>query len=893
MTLQPGTRVGPYEILSPLGAGGMGEVWRARDTRLGREVAVKVLPARVAGDADALARFEREARAVASLSHPNIMAIHDFGRDGDVAYSVTELLEGETLRARLQEGPLPVRKAVDYAQQIARGLAAAQDKGVVHRDLKPENLVITADGRVKILDFGLAKVAAGDESPLTTSPTREAGTLPGTVLGTLAYMSPEQVRAQPLDHRTDIFSFGAVLYEMLTGRQAFRRDTAADTMSAILREDPPELSSAHRAISPALERIVRHCLEKNPGERFQSARDLAFHLEAISGGSITGEAAAAPPVRADRRFGGRTAFLSVGLLVGALTGAGLYGWLSRPAASSPPSLRTLTYSGADRNPSASPDGRLIAYSSDREEGTQIWVKQIPGGDEVALTRGPHDDAPRVSPDGSTVLFVRLEGAKSSLYKVSIVGGEPRKIVHDAEEGDWSPEGTRIVFLRAGSGPAGVVNSLLVADTTGHGERELVRMESVRLLRPRWSPDGTTIAVVQAGAENAPNNLLLIGAEDARIRTLALPPPAGRMSSPVWLGSGSTLAYFKSDNYALTSTNSMSGRVIVQDVSSGAARTVQWLPSMAPGLDVLRPGTLVVGAITSRQNLKEVGFEKASAGVSSRWLTRGNSIDRQPTPSPDGQWVLFSSTRSGNLDLWKLSRETGALRRITEDPEEDWDPAFTRDGQNILWSSNRSGHFEIYMSAADGTGARQVTRDGLDAENPTATPDGAWIVYNSGNPANPGIWKVRMDGSEATRLVPGNWSTPDVSPDGKYVAFRAAGVLRALHVARISDGVQVIAPMELPGDSFNARPRWMPDGQALCFIGQNEKGLRGIYVQRFEPGKDTTGTRRPVAGFLPDVWPESLAVSPDGSSLMYSVDDTLESLLLAEGVDGIAPPVRRR
>src|SRR5712691_9742902 len=283
MTRATGTRLGPYEILAPLGVGGMGEVYRARDRKLDRDVAIKVLPDSVAADPEALARFEREAKAVAALSHPNILAIHDFGNQDGIAYAVMELLEGETLRGKLDAGPIPQKQVVDYALQVAKGLSAAHEKGIVHRDLKPENLFVSKDGHVKILDFGLAKkteVVGPKEQ--TSAPTGSGHTEPGTVMGTSGYMSPEQVKGLPVDHRSDIFSFGAILYEMLSGRKAFKRDTNAETMAAIMRDEPPELSESGRNISPALDHIVRHCLEKDREQRFQSARDLAFDLKTLS-----------------------------------------------------------------------------------------------------------------------------------------------------------------------------------------------------------------------------------------------------------------------------------------------------------------------------------------------------------------------------------------------------------------------------------------------------------------------------------------------------------------------------------------------------------------------------------------------------------------------------------
>ena len=346
MPLAPGTRLGTCEILAPLGAGGMGEVYRARDTALGREVAVKVLPADFASDPDRLRRFTQEAQAAAALNHPNILAIHHIGAQDGAPYIVSELLEGETLRDRLRAGAVPVRKAVEYAVQTANGLASAHEKGIVHRDLKPENLFITNDGRVKILDFGLAKLTRPDEgAPAGEQATVTAGTGAGMVLGTVGYMSPEQVRAQPVDARTDIFSLGAILYEMVTGKRAFQGETPADTMSAILREEPPPLTATVLSVPPALERVVRHCLDKNPYERFQSARDLKFDLSEISSPSSISSSGvsgvmpqATPPARIPR-----TALLTAGALLLASAAAAAGWWTHRPAAASQPTFHRLTF----------------------------------------------------------------------------------------------------------------------------------------------------------------------------------------------------------------------------------------------------------------------------------------------------------------------------------------------------------------------------------------------------------------------------------------------------------------------------------------------------------------------------------------------------------------------
>jgi eukaryotic-like serine/threonine-protein kinase len=359
MSHAPGTRLGPYEVLSPLGAGGMGEVYRARDTRLQRDVAVKVLPEHLADNSQALARFEREARVVAALSHPNILAIHDVSREGHTAYAVMELIEGATLREELRGGSLGPRAAAEYAAQAARGLAAAHEKGVVHRDLKPENLMITRDGRLKILDFGLAQeqqpraATAGD----TRSPTLGRETDPGTVVGTVGYMSPEQVRGDAVDHRSDIFSLGCVLHEMLSGRRAFARETVAETMTAILREDAAPLAGTGRIVPPALERIVSHCLEKKPEQRFQSASDLAFDLSNPSAASGAGAGAAAVPRRsaAWRWLAGGLAALLV-----AAVGYGVGRGAAAPEVTKPARVRFMQITdlpGVESKPASRPTAR--------------------------------------------------------------------------------------------------------------------------------------------------------------------------------------------------------------------------------------------------------------------------------------------------------------------------------------------------------------------------------------------------------------------------------------------------------------------------------------------------------------------------------------------------------
>src|SRR5512143_4142180 len=378
MTLAAGSRLGPYEILSPLGAGGMGEVYRAKDPRLGREVAVKVLPASFSNDADRLRRFEQEARAAGLLNHPNITAVYDIGSHDGAPYVVSEFLEGETLRAALAGGHLSARKAIDHAIQLAQGLAAVHDKGIVHRDLKPENVFVTKDGRVKILDFGLAKLTHAEQggSAVTNLPTATGATEPGVVLGTLGYMSPEQGKGKPADARSDIFSFGAILYEMLSGQRAFQADSAAETMSAILREDPPDLSVTNQSLPPGIDRILRHCLEKNPEQRFQSARDLAFDLGALSDVSAAGRLSpmAGPEPRAAKTRLPVIAIAAALLLAAGTLAAGYFLGL-RKGTSPPPAFRQLTFRrGAIWGARLGADGKSVLYTASWEgKPTEIYV----------------------------------------------------------------------------------------------------------------------------------------------------------------------------------------------------------------------------------------------------------------------------------------------------------------------------------------------------------------------------------------------------------------------------------------------------------------------------------------------------------------------------------------
>src|SRR5246127_3790641 len=452
MALTAGTKLGPYEIQSSIGAGGMGEVYKARDKRLNRDVAIKVLPASFSADSDRLQRFAQEARAAAALSHPNILSIFDIGEDGGAPYVVSELLEGETLRDRLRNGALAPRKAIDYAAQVARGLAAAHEKVIVHRDLKPENIFITNDGRVKILDFGLAKLTRPEADESSETLTQQVGTDAGTVMGTVGYMAPEQVRGKPADARSDIFAFGAILYEMLSGKRAFRGDSSADTMSAILKEDPPELSETNRNVSPALERIVRHCLEKNPAERFQSAQDVAFNLEPLTDISTPSRGGMRPLT--EEKTARRWLLPVLGGLLLLASWAVVYRWAHRgAAATSNPTFNEVTFrNGTIWAARFAPDGQTVLYGA-------AWEGQP---QEIFSTRADSSDSRSLGLPPAQVLSISSKGEMAislhptnvggfgqvgTLARVPLAGGAPREVVDKVLWADWTPDGQSLAVAR--------------------------------------------------------------------------------------------------------------------------------------------------------------------------------------------------------------------------------------------------------------------------------------------------------------------------------------------------------------------------------------------------------------------------------------------------------------
>jgi serine/threonine protein kinase/Tol biopolymer transport system component len=891
-----GQTISHYRILEKLGEGGMGAVFRAHDTTLDRDVAIKILPPDIAEDPQYLARFEQEAKTVATLSHPNIMAIFEFGCDQGQSFAVMELLKGETLSERLLERPLPLRKAVDLSVQIAEGLAAAHERGVVHRDLKPANIFITTEGHAKILDFGLARLERG-LSALTRSATEVLLTEPGTVLGTVTYMSPEQARGESVDARSDIFSLGAVLYEMFTGSCPFARSSAAETIGAILHDEPRSIHEKDHSLPESLNRFVLHCLEKEPGDRFQSARDLAFALASVPSTPLSGDE---PSEQADKAGSLGRALRPWSTVLGWLAAAGVLGYLflHSPAPYSPPRLTTITYSGRDWAPSASPAEDMIAFVSDRDGQCKIWLKHMAGGGEVSITEGP-DNLPRFSPDGSQILFVRGIGGNKDLFRVSVVGGQPRRILENGLEGDWSPDGTQVAFLRIRPEGEGNVAVIGVAEVQTGNERILNELENRLCYGIRWSPDGRVIAVsdaTQTGQIARDSFIDLIDVATGACERITLSDLSGSYTAVHWTPSGRSFIAGQATETVAAAWGGL-GQIVEYEVESGHRRPLFWMQLLIPlggryastiaGLDA---GTIIIDEHVFQARLYEVACTGTIRDKPLRSLTSGLARDRQPAYSTRGDRILFSSSRSGNIDVWIVDRLAGELRQLTDHPADDYDPAFTPDGEHLLWSSGRDGPMEIWMAATDGSGARQVTHDGVDAENPTMTADGNWIVYGSSNPEGEGIWKIRPDGSDVTRLVPGAYALPEVSPDGRFAIFTGTrGVNSVILAVEIETGEMVPFEIVLPLMALDqvvvlGRCRWTPDGCAIAYISVDDKGHTGVFVQDFVPGQDTSRSRRPLAGFSPDFTTESLGISPDGKSIVISAMIDQQSLKLAEGVE---------
>jgi Tol biopolymer transport system component len=813
MALDSGTKLGPYEIQSLLGAGGMGEVYQARDTRLNRSVAVKVLPSAFSSDSDRLHRFEQEARVLSALNHPNLLAIYDIGSQDGVHYLVSELLEGESLRERLNQGPLPLRKLVDSGVQIAKGLAAAHEKGIVHRDLKPDNVFLTKDGRAKILDFGLAKQAVGgsDETAATMS---APGTQPGAVMGTVGYMSPEQVRGKIADRRSDIFSFGAILYEMVSGQRAFQGESSVETLNAILKDDPPEIPATNKNIPPALDRMIRRCLEKAPDERFQSASDLAFAIEALSGSS-SGTTVQAPAVERSPAWIKRPSILLAGAVL-ALAAATLAAFLIRPRT---PHAERLEFSiplpEETGHLAISADGRMLAFvSPDPASGANMLDVQRIGSLEVAVLAGTEGASyPFWSPDNAYVAFF----ADGKLKKIAASGGVPQVLASatTGRGGSWGRSGV-IIYAPQAAGWLWKVN----ADGSNVGplsDKFYVGAKEASHRWPVFLPDGEHFLFLAGNLTHSGDDAIYLSSLNAKEKRLLV----SAVSNP---GYANGFLFYVDEKKSLRATpldfskgtSSAEPQVIANQV--GFQTVTNW-----GAFSVAETGTVVYNPTAGTMLSVLTWFDRAGK---EQGHVGDVGVLSNPSLSPDDRQVAVdvADIKASNVSVWLSNVKSGTSSRFTFDPSEDVAGIWSRDGALVIY---RADFTHIAVKQAQGLQpAKLIFNTGDAGANTQATDD---IVPTSWSRDDKEILCSLQPGAGGSQLVVipamGGKSVPflatkaetngQISPDGRWVAY-----------ASHESGDWEIYVTTFPGAAGKwqvsrgggIEPRWRGDGKEIFYIG---------------------------------------------------------------------------
>jgi Tol biopolymer transport system component len=857
--IAPGTRIDHYEIVGWLGAGGMGVVYRARDPRLGRDVAIKVMPETFAADGNRLHRFEQEARAAGQLNHPNILAVYDIGVYAGAPYIVSELLEGESLRSRLHAAHLPSRKAIDYARQIAEGLAAAHERNIVHRDVKPDNLFVTKDGRIKILDFGIAKLTRpNDDAARHTALATE--TEAGFVVGTASYMSPEQVRGEAVDPRSDIFSFGAVFYEMLSGRPAFTRASAPETMTAVLKEDPPPLTS--KDVSPALARIIARCLEKTREMRYQSARDLAFGVEMLSD---TAASATPAGTSAPRRWRAVAAVVAASLSLVAAVARWLTADRPLPPAENPMANARFTsftdWEGTETLAEISPDGRFVAFLADKDGQFDIWLSQVGTENFSNLTA----NFPPLNPpgfvlrplgftgDGAEIWFSREPGERKRL--MPLLGGTSRVFLgeHDVAP-SWSPDGTRIVYFD--NTPYGG-DPLFVADRTGSDARQILAAEEGVLHNhnPVWSPDGKWIYFVRGAEPTDPMDIWRIRPAGGTPERMTKLHAALNFLAPI---DPRTLLYVaRADDrsgpwlWSLDVETKVSRRVI---------NDLDHYTSVAASRDGRRVVTTVAHPTASlwrvplRDRIVEDGDAKPYTLAATRALA----------PRFGGTSLFYLSSRGTGDGLWRLrDGQTSEIWKGIDRPLSE-PAAVSPDGLRVAVVVAKDGKRRLTVMSADGTNAQSLAPS-IDIEGtPGAatadwSPSGDWIVTGGSDAHGRALFKIPVDGGAPVRLVDGQAVNPIWSPDGNLIVY--VGVFMAgqteLRAVR-PDG----APVQL--DLIGVRPggyRFTADGAGLAYLPGFQAG--NFWLLDFATKKQRQLTRLSNQGLI-----QTFDITPDGKEIVF-------------------------
>lgn len=882
MGLDPGLQLGPYQILAPLGAGGMGEVYRARDARLEREVAIKVLPGDALADAERRARFVREARAASALNHPHIVTIHEIDSEAGVDFIVMELVSGETLARRLIRGALPPDQALRIAIPLADALAAAHGAGVIHRDFKPGNVMITPDGVVKVLDFGLAKrLGDGHTDPAratVTAGSASTGPLsrPGTVVGTIGYMSPEQATGARVDERSDIFSFGVVLYEMVTGRRAFARDSAAETLAAILKEEPQPPSTLAAGVPRDLERIILRCLRKDPVRRFQHMGDVKVELLEVKEDSdsqstvaLSGTSGASTGRRARRGI-----TLGAAAVVIAAAAAGVALWRARQVELPAPSLVQLTSERHAGSASFSPDGTQIVYAT----AGDLWLKLVGEPEARRLTSDPATEAnPAWSPDGAQVAFLRYPSLTESGYVdlftaaevhlVSPVGGPARRVSNfpAGPHLSWSPDGRWLATSKARSGgdPPGGIHLISVA--TGESRNVTSPEPPAFDLYPAFSPDGRALAFAACEQEMLPACDVYVLPLDSELRPQGAPRQLTRQRlwnvGIAWTRDGRAIVY---------GAGRLGSRLWRVRADGGTAPQRMELAGSGAGLP---------SAARTRDRLAFTRWDwrpdlyRLDRDGSSTLLVESTAWDIYPDWSPDGRQIAFQSDRTGgDAEIWLAEADGSDPMRLTRGPGRyQGSPRWSPDGRWIAFDSYSEGRADVWTIGAEGSGLRQITRDPANETTPTWSRDGRVLYFTSNRTGRDEIWRIAVGGGPEEQVTHEGGDLALESADGETLFYRrsdrtlvarptAGGDERTI-LGCVEEKSYAVAPLGvfyIDCAGADARPR--------------ERTLR------FWQG--ATGRDRRIAT-LETSWVGGLAPSPDGATIIYGGASVDSSLMMIE------------
>jgi serine/threonine protein kinase/Tol biopolymer transport system component len=904
MTLAPGTELGRYEIRSKIGEGGMGEVYRAFDPKIGREVAIKVLPADLAANKERVARFEQEAQAAGALNHPNILAIYDVDTQGNILYVVSELLEGEELRDRLEQGPLSVRKAIEYAQQIVSGLCAAHEKGIVHRDLKPENLFITKDERVKILDFGIAKLTTSPQSTnadISEDATRKVLTYPGMIIGTVGYMSPEQVRGAPVDHRSDIFSFGVILYEMLTGSKAFHGDSVVELMNAILKEDVPEFGDDDRRIPASVEKIMHRCLEKKPEHRFHSSHDLGFALEAMSTSSSPGSNRTEAVQMLDtmamsKRSGWRDhIWMIVAVLLALMLGAALWApWRSAPRGAA---LRLTPFSfeqGGQSDAVWSPDGKAVAFAA-RQKSTdkyQVYVRYVDSPVAMPITHVTESAIPIQWTSAGRIVF-RSTQAPAGLWSVSPVGGEPEPLqaIDNPGAAAVSRDGTALAWLHAGDdGAISIwISSPLGAAPTPYEPAPFASRTVLNTPTVKFSPDGKQIIFIRnAGAS-----------EEA----WWLPYPANASNPPRRILEGLP-AFENTPNFSWMPDNR---RIVLSGSSGGQPRQLYLADTISGVFSMFSGGTTSQGSpavspdgtkLVFRESTGDsdvVSVDLATAAIIPLIATQRSEM--MPAWAAREPALVYVTDRNGRLEIW-LHKEGQQDRPLVTERDfppgtTQWfmNPSLSPDASRVIYGRMERGRScQLWMSAASGGSPVPLVKGDTAATHFAASwsSDGKWFVYWSVEEGKTSLNKVKTTGQADPVVLKteinreGVWP-PIWSPSGDWILHEDEGVKLLSPDGKTTREVSATSAVAYV---FSA------DGKTIYGIRKTAAGDR---LELFSIS--VTGGIEKVIGslaleYLP-ITPANpgvrLSLTPDGKSITYSITKNTSNLWLMEGLDTVAMP----